>query len=100
MPGHPGRERSTRKERSRLQRRTGRKLTRLLARVAGRHAADSRPVKPGRTLPAGTADHGDLARAGEATAVLAAVERPWSLRPWSLGARALRPWKLSGKLLS
>jgi hypothetical protein len=77
VPGHPGRERSTRRERSRLHRRTGRKLTRLLAWVAGRHAAwDSRPVKPGRTLPAGTADHGDLTRAGEATAVLAAVERP------------------------
>jgi hypothetical protein len=115
VPGHPGRERP-RRELSRLHRRSGRKLTRLLARVAGRHTArDSRPVKPGRTLPAGTADHGNLTRAGEATAVVAAVERPWSLRPWSLrswslGARALRPrslrarslrsWKLSGKLLS
>jgi len=85
VPLHPGRERSARRERSRLHRRTGRKLTGLLARVAGRHAAwGSRPVEPGRTLPAGTADHGNLTRAGEATAVLAAVKRPWSLRPWRL----------------
>jgi hypothetical protein len=109
--GHPGRERPARRERSRLHRRTGRKLTRLLARVAGRHAAwDSRPVKPGCTLPAGIAGHGNLTRAGESTAVLAAVERSWSLRPrplqpWALRAqsywaRSLRPWKLSGKLLS
>ena len=66
-------------------------------------------------MPAGAASYGNLTRAGEATAVLAAVERswslgplplrpwslrPWSLRPWSLRARSLRPWKLSGKLLS
>jgi hypothetical protein len=90
MPGHRGRERSARRKRPRLhRRRTGRKLT----RVAGRHAAwDTRPVKPCRALAAGTADYGNLTRAGEATAaVLAAIERPWSLRP-----RPLPPW--SGKL--
>ena len=72
-----------------------------MTQVAGRHAAwDCRPVKPGRTLPAGTAGYGNLTRAGEATDVLAAGERSWSLRAGSLQARSLRPWKLSGKLLS
>jgi hypothetical protein len=108
VPGHRGREWSARRKRSRLhRRRTGRKLTRLLTRVAGRHAAcDTRPVKPGRTLPARTADYGNLTRAREATAaVLAAIERPRSLRPrplppWSVWPRPLRPWKLPGELLS
>ena len=94
--GHPGRERPARRERSRLHRRAGRELTRLLARVAGRQAGrNSRPVKPGCTLPAGTARHGgDLTRAGEATAVLAAVKWPWTLRAWTL-----RAWSLCDRSL-
>ena len=103
--GHPGRNWSARRERSRLHRGAGRKLTLLLARVAGRHAArGSRPVKPGRALAAETARHGTVSRAGEAAGVLAAVEwswclGPWPLRAWSMRPRCLRPRKLPGKLL-
>ena len=107
LRGHPGRERPARHRAARHRagwKLTGWKLTRLRARVAGRHAArDSRPVEPRRTRTAGTAGtvrQHSLTGAGEADAVLAAVERPWSLLTGSLLTWPLRPWKLPWERLS
>ena len=106
LRGHPRRKRAARRERP-GRHRTARKLTRLRSRIAGLHAArDSLPIKPrgagtaGTTGGAGAAGRGHLTRAREAARVLAADERPRSLRTWKLTRELLTGKLLTRKLLT